>query len=110
MTKDDIRQLPRRALIDQALVCLTEIERRIGGVSDLTELIERLVQFGRQFDNIPLRQLQCDLRQAPHLWSWMRRISRASRRKRKRSTSLRTHFQSGSKQDTPLWAGGVSPR
>jgi len=53
MTKDDIRQLPRRALIDQALVCLTEIERRIGGVSDLPELIERLVQFGRQFDNIP---------------------------------------------------------
>jgi len=39
--------------LNQALVCLTEIEHRIGRVSDLTQLIERLLQFGRQFANIP---------------------------------------------------------
>jgi len=53
MTNDDIKHLPRRALIDQALVCLAEVQRRMGSGNDVTELIERLLQFGRQFDNIP---------------------------------------------------------
>jgi len=49
----DEKRLPRRALVDRAIASLIEIERRMGRGSEVTAVIERLLEFGRQFDDIP---------------------------------------------------------
>ena len=50
---DDLKHLPCRALVDRAIASLSEIERRMGRGSEVTAMIRRLLEFGRQFDDIP---------------------------------------------------------
>jgi len=50
---DDQKRLPRRALVDRAIASLSVIERRMGRGSEVTAIIERLLECGRQFDDIP---------------------------------------------------------
>jgi hypothetical protein len=42
-----------RTLVDRAIVSLAEIERRMGPGSEIVGIIERLLEYGRQFDEVP---------------------------------------------------------